>query len=477
MSSQPPGFFLRFFRWFCHPRLLKPIEGDLMELYVERVAELGKRKADLLFIKDVLILFRKDIIKPTSGTYRLNTYGMLKHNLTIIFRNFKRYRHSFFINLLGLSAGLTSFLLIFLWVNDELQKDQFHAQKSQIYQVMRSILVDGRTTFTTYSNAILLAPTLLENFPEVEMAVPVVEEFSYAVLSSESKKIKAEGRFAGKRYFELFSFNLIQGDERHVLKDKESVVISKRLADYFFPGANAVGQRLHLVDNTDGDIEYESDYLVTGVFDHSDLNSSESYDFLLSNSRFVDGKDQSLRSWDSNNPAVYIKLPKDIDIRAFEKKLNAFYVKKMDEVYGGQQTNRVYRMHLQRYSTRYLHGLYENGELAGGRISYVYLFSVIGVLILLIACVNFINLSTAVAARRAKEIGVKKVFGTGRAVIAGQYLLEAGVLVSNAMLLALLLVWILLPGFNAATSKSLVLRVDLQLIGMLAVVGFLTSLL
>ncbi len=475
--NHPPKLFLQFFHWYCHPRLVKPIEGDLMELYEERVLEFGKRKADRLFVRDVLLLFRKDIIKPASGTYRINYYGMLKHNLTIIFRSFKRYKHSFLINLLGLSAGLTSFLLIFLWVNDELSKDQFHAQKDQIYQVMRTVFVDSRESFTTTSNAVVLPPTLLELFPEVELAVPVAEEFSYAVLSSEDKKRKSEGLFAGEAYFELFSFNLIQGDKATVLKNRESIVISSHLADYFFDGANPIGKSLHLVDNTDGDIEYEADYLVTGVFDNSDLNASVQYDFLLSNTRFVEDKDQSLRSWDSNNPEVYIKLPKDINSTAFEEKLNAFYLNKMKEVYGGAQTNTKYRMHLQAYPTRYLHGRYENGELSGGRISYVYLFSVIGVLILLIACVNFINLSTAVAARRAKEIGVKKVFGTHRTVIMGQYLLEACVLVGNATLAALLLVWLLLPGFNRATGKSLVFQLDLQLLSIVLAIGLITSLL
>ena len=404
-----------------------------MELYKERVQSLGKRKADWKFIIDVLLLFRRDIIKPSDGTYTFNTYGMFKHNLLIIFRNFNRYKSSFFINLIGLSAGLTCFLLIYLWLEDEVGKNRFHTNGDQIYQVMRTLTSDATGTYTVESNSIHLVPSMLEELPEVEMAVPITADFSYAVLSSEEKKLKTEGMFAGKDYFNLFSFNLIEGDKHHVLDSRESIVISKELADHFFPQTNPIGRSLHLVDNTDGDTEYEADYIINGVFDNSNLNTSESYDFLIAYSRFFSKRDQSVRAWDSNNPNVYIKLKQNQDRIAFEKKLLDFYQQKMSLIYGDNSTMK-FRMHLQPYPSRYLHNRYENGQLSGGRISYVYLFSVVGVLVLLIACINFINLSTAVAARRSKEIGVKKVFGTRRKAIIGQYLLEAGVLVRTVEL-------------------------------------------
>lgn len=455
---------------------MKSIEGDLIELYREREGEFGKRKADRLFIRDVLLLFRRDIIKPPTGTYRLNTYGMLKHNLTIIFRNFKRHKNSFLINLLGLSAGLTSFLMIYLWVSDEIQKDKFHVDGDQLYQVMRTLRSDGTGTFTVSTNSVLLAPSMLAELPEVEMAVPLSEEFAYAVLSSADKKLKSNGVFVGQDYFKLFSFNLIHGDQNQVLKEKESIVISKRLASHFFPETDPLGKVLHLVDNTDGATEYESDYVVTGVFDNSELNSSESYDFLLPYSKFFAQRDQSVWAWDSNNPNVYIRLSRNRQKVDFEKKLTAFYKNKMSLLYGDKPTM-SYHMHLQPYSSRYLHNRYENGELSGGRISYVYLFSIIGVLILLIACINFINLSTAVAARRSKEVGVKKVFGIRKKVIASQYLLEAGVMVSITVMLSILLLLVLLPYFNLITGKSLVLQPNLKLTGIMLIVGLATTLL
>ncbi|MFK7953321.1 MAG: permease prefix domain 2-containing transporter [Ekhidna sp.] len=288
----PPKYFLRFFRWFCHPRLQKPIEGDLMELYEERFQELGKRKADQKFRLDVIQLFRPSIIKPADGTYRLNNYGMLKHNLLLIFRNFKKYKNSFLINLIGLSTGLASFMLIYLWVNDEVQKDKFHENKDRLYQVLRTLEYEDYPTYTAESNSVLLVPEMLAELAEIELAVPIMEEFSYAILAANEEKIKA----VGKDFFNAFSFNLIQGSKDQVLVEKSSIVISQFLADKFFKNQNPIGQSFHMVDNTDGDVEYEGDYIVSGVFDIKELNSSEQFDFLLPHSLFEEGRDKPLKA-------------------------------------------------------------------------------------------------------------------------------------------------------------------------------------
>ena len=477
MSNQPPKFFLRFFRWYCHPRLRKPIEGDLMELYEERLKILGKRKANWKFIKDIILLFRKDIIKPADGTYKINTYGMLKHNLLIIFRNFRRHKNSFLINLIGLSTGLASFMLIYMWVNDEIEKDKFHENKDRLYQVLRTLEYEDYPTFTAETNSVLLVPEMLAELAEVELAVPVMEEFSYAILEANEEKIKAAGKFVGRDFFNAFSFNLVQGSKDQVLAGKSSIVISQFLADKFFEGQNPIGQSFHMVDNTDGDVEYEADYIVSGVFNNVGLNSSERFDFLLSNSLFVSGRDQSARAWESNGPNVYIQLREGTDPKAFDKKLSAFYDGKMRALWGDRFPYAAVKMHIQPYSSRYLYGNYENGEPSGGRISYVYLFSIVGVITLLIACVNFINLSTALASRRMKEVGVKKVFGTTRKVLISQHLMESFILVFFSFTVAMVLLVVTLPSFNAITAKELSLDFSLKWLGILATILISTALL
>lgn len=472
MDKQPPKFFRHFFRWYCHPRLHKPIEGDLMELYYERLDDLGKRKADLLFIKDVLILFRKDIIRPAGGTYRLNFYGMLKHNLLITLRSFKRYQSTFWINLSGLTVGLTAFMFIFLWVNDEVSKDQFHVNGDQIYQVLRTKRTADRPTRTHDTNSELLIPEMKAELAEIEMAVPIMREFPYAVLSIGDKTLKSSGLFVGKDFFNMFSFNLTDGNPNEVLTSPSSIVISKSLSEKLFGEENAIGKTIHLLDNTDGEVLYEADYQISGIFNNSQINSSEEFEFVLPYQVFVADR---VGSWGSNSSRVFIQLNEQTNLALFQAKLDAFYQRKMAQIY--VREGNTISMHLQPYQTRYLYNRYENGVLTGGRISYVYLFSAVGLLILVVACINFINLSTALATRRLKEVGVKKVFGTSKGFLISQHLMESFVMVLISTLLALMLLSTILPSFSAITGKSLTLSFSLETLIGLGIIIVITALL
>lgn len=476
MASQPPKLFLKFFRWYCHPRLLKPIEGDLTELYHERVAQFGQKKANRLFKRDVIILFRKDIIKPAGGTYRLNFYGMLKHNFLISLRTFKKYQSTFWINLTGLTAGLTAFMLIGLWVHDEVSKDQFHVHKDRLFKIYRTIKSGDWPAFTADSNSGLLIPELLSEMPEIASAVPVMQEFPYAILSVGDKKLKSSGLFAGKDFFNTFSFNLTQGSPDQVMQHPSSIVISQSLAEKFFKQQNPIGQIMHLVDNTDGEVLYEADYVVSGVFDLKGLNTSEKFDFLLPHHLYLSHLEPRYKTWWSNSSKVYIQLHENVDLQAFESRLDALYQQKMAAVYGDRPPPETVKMHLQPYHTVYLHNRYVNGVLSNGRISYVYLFSAIGLLILLVACINFVNLSTALASRRLKEVGIKKVLGTSKGTLIMQHLMEAFLTVLASTGLAMVLVAVILPGFNEVTGKALIPDFSSDQLGYLMIIMVSTAL-
>ena len=443
-----------------------------MELYYERLEEMSKRKADLLFIRDVLYLFRKDIIRPAGGTHRLNFYGMLKHNLLITLRSFKRYQSTFWINLTGLTVGLLASMLIFLWVNDEVSKDQFHAKGDQIYQVLRTKTSPDRPTRVHETNSELLVPEMKAELAEVEMAVAIMREFPYAILSIDDKSLKSPGLFVGADFFNMFSFNLTHGDPDKVLNDPTAIVISKSLSEKLFGEENALGKTIHLLDNTDGEVLYEGNYQVSGIFDKSDMNSSEDFDFLLPYHVFSADREGS---WNSNSSRVFIQLNEQTNPTDFEAKLDDFYQRKLTQIY--MREGNALTMHLQSYPARYLYNRYENGVQTGGRISYVYLFSAVGLLILLVASINFINLSTALASRRLKEVGVKKVFGTSKGFLISQNLLESFVLVVIATLLALLLLSAVLPAFSEITGKTLTLQFNLQNLTGLALIMITTALL
>lgn len=474
MTPHPPHIALRFLRWFCHEDYLEEVEGDLTEVY-KKYYELSPAKAKWKFTWSVLRYVRPMFMKSFKTGNYLNPITMFRLNFLLTYRNFKRYKSSFLINLIGLSTGLASVLLIYLWVHDELSTDKFHENDKRLYQVLRNVDKGERGIMLRESNSDLLAPALKEALGEIEYVVPVAdEEASRAILSFNEKKIRARGQIAGKDFFKVFSFKLIHGNKDQVLSDKSSIAISKKLAGKLFNSAvDVLGKTINVVDNTDGEAVYEGDYVVSGVFEIENANTSEHFDYLLTNKLYMDKRDPSNNDWDSNNPNVYITLKEGVDFDQFNNKIGDFYRSQIEPLYGEEYKKLGGTMFLQRYSDRYLYNRYENGVLAGGRIDYVILFSAIAFAILLIACINFMNLSTAQASRRLKEVGVKKVVGVSRKMLAVQYTSESLALTFISSLIAVSLIFLLLPQFNVITGKQLTIEGNSSLlIGTLLIIIF-----
>ena len=366
---------------------------------------------------------------------------MLRHNLLISYRNFLRYKTTFFINLIGLSTGLACTLLIFLWVNDELSVDQFHKHDAQLYQVLENV-DQGGGVITRMTTAGPTAEAMAAEMPEVEMAVTsTMERISDGVLTFEDTDIKAGGLYASKNFFKMFSFELLHGIPAEVLSDKKSIVISEALAIRLFGTIeNITGKMIELA--------HKKQYQVSGLMKDIPSNSSVRFDYVLSFEDFREGNEWVL-SWFNTAPQTHLLLKAGTDVEAFNGKIAEFVRTKTE----GQANHRT--PFVQRYSERYLHGRYENGVLVGGRIEYVKMFSIIAIFILLIACINFMNLSTARASRRLKEVGVKKVVGARQSNLVAQYLSESILMSLFSLLVALLIVWLFLPQFNIITGKQL----------------------
>ncbi len=466
MNNRPPKIFLRFFRWFCHPNLKKPIEGDLIELYEERIKVSGKRKANLKFIKDVLLLFRPSIIRPVDGTYRINNYGMIKHNIKLAFRSFKRFRTTFAINLIGLSTGLASVLLIYIWINDELSVDKFHEKDSQLYQVMQNINTpDG--TITIEPTQALLGQALVDEMPEVEMAASVVPVGSYSsdrIIQYGQVKLKMRDQYASEDYFKLFSYELKSGNPADVLSSKESIVISADYAEKLFgKGTDPIGETVTIQQNNE-----VKPYMISGVFKDLPANSSKQFDGVFSLEVFLESYPH-VREWTNSDPYTYLLLKEKTNVTELSIRLEKFVSTKAE---GYRHTH-----FLQKYSDRYLHGKYEDGVPVGGRIQYVRLFSIIAGLVLLIACINFMNLSTARASRRLKEIGVKKAMGAKRGSLISQHFTEAFLMTFIAFLIAGAIVAFVLPSFNQLTEKELSIVPDFKLVSSVLLIGLVTAIL
>lgn len=373
---------------------------------------------------------------------------MLKNYMKIAWRNLMKDRQFTLLNLVGLSSGLVCAILIYLWISDEMHIDKFHEKDSQLYQVMVNI-ENSEGVQTMASTPGILARTLKDEMPEVEYAAAVIYPYwsGASTLSVKDDNLNAIGYYAEKDYFNIFSYPLLQGNKEQVLSEKNNIVISKELAlKLFHTTENVVGRNIEW--------QHEKQYQVSGVFEIP-ANSSVRYDYVLPFDVYLE-QYSFLNSWGNIDPSTYVVLKKGADADLFNRKITDF-TKRKDK-------NAGFKLFARRYSSGYLYNRYENGVLAGGRIEYVRMFSIIALFILIIASINFMNLSTAKASKRLKEVGIRKVVGADRKLLIFQYLGESLVITFLALAITLVLIPFLLPAFNAITGKQITLHADLLLL-------------
>jgi predicted permease len=366
---------------------------------------------------------------------------------------------------LGLSAGIACTLLIYLWITDELRMDKFHEKDSQLYQVMEN-QTNNNVIKTVEWTPAPLAASMLKEMPEVQDAVTVMPStfFSPAVLSiSEDAKIKATPQFADKAFFNIFSYKLISGDKSKILSEKNAIVISEDLADrVFHTSQNIIGKTIDWQL-----LEWQGQSVVSGVFENVPSNSTAQFDFVLPFEAFANMVPRFKNNWQASAPSSYLILKKNTNISSFTNKIAAFIKSKNSE-------SNV-SLFVRKYSDQYLYGTYQNGVQAGGRISYVYLFGIIALFILVIACINFMNLSTAKSSKRMKEIGIKKAMGASRKQLFFQYLGESVLLSFLSLFIAIILVLLLVPVFNQLAGKDIAFTLNFNLVIACVTITLLTG--
>ncbi|SMG08130.1 FtsX-like permease family protein [Marivirga sericea] len=392
---------------------------------------------------------------------------MFKHNLLIIYRNFKRFKSTFFINLLGLSTGMACALLIYLWVTDELSMDKFHEKDSQLYQVYMHHEENGEIRSAPHVPA-LLADALEVEIPEVITAVEDTDadEFGEGFsLSVGEDKMKARGKFSGAEYFQLFSFPFLKGNPETALSDKRGIVLTESLAKKLFGSTDVIGESLAWQI-----LKFKGQAKVAAVIADLTDNTTESFEFVLPFTVFIDDLMGPERNhWGNYIALTQVQLVEGSDVAAVNNKVGSIIKEKVP--------NTNVEPFFKQYSSRYLQGNFENGQEVGGRINYVRLFAIIAIFVLAIACINFMNLSTARASRRLKEIGVKKTMGASRKHLVFQHLGESISLTLISLGVAYLLVFVLLPQFNAITAKQLSLDLTVDLVLATIMITLFTGLL
>jgi putative ABC transport system permease protein len=387
---------------------------------------------------------------------------MLKNYLLVAFRNFQRQKLFSFINVVGLAIGLTCSLLIYLWVSDEINKDKFHADLNRIHRVVTNIH-DDSGTITWMVTPGPLAEEIKASIPEVEYVTPV-SETGKALIQAGEKSFLPAGYFATPDFFKIFTYKLLEGNALQPLPDAASIVITKSLAEKLFGTAHALGKVVTLLN--------ENELTVTGIAEDVRSNSSLQFDFIA---HFDVYKKYRPQNWNNSDYPLYLKLREGATAAITQKKINDQVAKTLKLT---DYEQKRFQYFVQPFGDRYLYGTFENGFPTGGKIKYVKIFTVVAIFILIVACINFMNLATARASVRHKEIGVRKVIGAQRRVLIIQFITESLLTVTLSMILAIFLVELLLPIFNLIMEKHLSIQfTDPAFYGPVLIILFVTGIL
>ena len=406
--------------------------------------------------------------------------NLLRHYVMVAVRHVWRHKSFSAINVIGLTLGLTCCMFIYLWVTDEKSVDNFHEKNDRLYNVyMRTVSSNGVT-------GALNTPRMISGTEKMRFIMPVIEDAAKTIPEVEAvalyhpaytppwgkpetfrlgdKSYKLEGSRANQEFLTMFSFPIIAGDPSTALKPGYNIAISRKMSDLFFENPQAaIGQMLRF--------ENKLDLNVTAVFEDLQPNTSLKFDYLISWELHATGQ----VNWASGIVYSTVLLKPGADVNKVTEQLNVLAAPRIEKVPGATTT-----LGLQPYGDQYLVSNFVEGHPEGGKIEYVRIFSGVAVFILVIACLNFMNLATARSVKRAKEVGVRKVIGSSRAYLVGQFFGESLLLSFFALLISVLLIWLLLPAFNQFTGKHIAipfgqLNTWLMMIGLTLITGIVAG--
>ena len=423
---QPPRVVWFFLRRFADEEILASMAEDLEARCAKAAEKHGSITASLSCHFQGFLLLISFLLESF-----LWGITMFRNYLKVAFRHIKRRKVYSFINIFGLTIGMTCFILIGLWVKDELSFDRFHQKKDRIYRILNRMQNGNAVASITYA----LGPALKADYPEVEEACRVWLWFGSHVKYRDKVYTERNIYLADPNFFKLFSFPFVKGSPELALANRHSVVLTEEMARKYFGDEDPIGKVLHLT-------MLEGDFTVNGVIENIPMNSHLRFDFIGRIEFLGEDRLARWREWSGPN---YVLLKPDVSPEDLEAKISGIYKENIGP-------NTAYVPELQPLSRVHLN---EPGR--PGQVRKVAMFSVIAVFILLMACINFMNLATAQSSKRALEVGMRKVIGALRRQIIRQFLGEAVLIAFLALLLALIAVEAMLPYFNQFTGKSLVL--------------------
>jgi ABC-type antimicrobial peptide transport system permease subunit len=447
MSSgeQPiPKWVLRLLHSVCPRQLLEEIEGDLLQRFHRDVASHGKKKAKRKLVWSTIRFIRPGILLRHSPTINLIALNMLTNYFKVALRVMFRNKTYSAINIAGLAFGLTAATLLFLWIAKEFSYDQFHTNKDQIYMAWNREMVDGQWNCWRVTPRVL-APTLVSDYAGIETAISYAQySDSYLFSTGETRIQKDNVQFTDPDFLTLFSFPLIKGDAASALANPNAIVLTESFARQLFGDHEAFGEGLTI--SLSG---MNFPFTVTGIL--KDLPSNTNFDFeFLIPFQFLESLGEKDENWYNNSVTTFVRIKGGTDINHINSEIKD--IKKIHT--SGADDTEVF---FYAFTKNHLYSRFENGVPAGGRITIVVMLGILGVCLLVIACINFINLSTARAQRRAREVAVRKVSGAYRRSLVFQFLSESLLITLFAGLISLVAVYIALPFFNVLVRQQITL--------------------
>ncbi|HEY0654495.1 MAG TPA: ABC transporter permease [Chryseosolibacter sp.] len=447
LKASPPKWADRFLSWYCNPELLEEIQGDAYELFYRTLKDTSHARANLLFVWNVLRFFRWSNIKRTKRTQQTPHLMMFQNYFTVFKRSFVKQKGYSFLNVFGLAIGIACFLLITLYINDEFSFDRMHSKADRIYRIHEIFEADG-VGERSASQPFPLGEAIKNDYSgQVELAVRFFnfQAPTLAVATTDNAKEFNEARlfFTDSTFFQVFDFTLIKGDRETALSNTHTVVLTESMGRKYFGDEDPVGKFLRFQGNTN--------LMVTGVIQDVPVNTHFQFDFLVSfetlkefyNGQLPDG-------WYWNPCWTYLLLKDQFAAPVLQSQLPGFVQKYFPEFIRNDVTLELVPLTDIHLKSHMDYEIQPNSSL-----TTVYVFASIAIFVLLIACINFINLSTARAAKRAKEVGMRKTLGSERIQLVTQFLFESIMLSLLSVAIALAVVVLVLPLFNSFAEKDI----------------------
>ncbi len=452
-NIKPPIWPKKFFRWYCHPEYVEDLEGDLLERFENAVEQESIWAANWRFITDVIKLFRPGIIRPLEGYDKLNNYGMIKNYFIIGWRTLAKNKGYSMLNIGALALGVTVAMLIGLWIVDEFSFDKHYENYDKFGAILQHNTVNGETD-TWGSQSYQLGKELKTNYANYFDNIVTSSFPSVSILTLDEKTFTITGCYMDEQGPQILSLTMLEGT-RSSFDNATSILISASVSKRFFSNDKAVDQILKI----DNDRELK----VVGVYE--DLPATDSFkgelDFIAPlNVLTGDGTDLysgtgTYMGWGNNWLQVFVTLADNITFEQASAAIEDVKAKNiLPNDFGAKFKPKLFVFPISKWR---LYSHFEDGVNIGGRIAYVWQFGAIGAFALILACINFMNLSTARSQKRAKEIGVRKVIGSKRTQLALQFFVESFTVVSLSIIAGISLTYFSLTWFNSITEKSIVI--------------------